>query len=191
MLMVLFSGEDARILKHIQQPTESQTHTTAEWVSESGEFQYSTLVLAGICLLLSIWKRGLRKTAVVVLVAGLLGGVLVNVFRPTFGRARPQMEENGRFTFFRMNSRYQGFPSGHTTSTTASLSALAFRHPAVAIPAWIGSVGVGWSRMQVNRHYLSDVMGGLMLGSFCGYWAFWIYKERREDQESGDKDGEG
>lgn len=88
------------------------------------------------------------------------------------------MENGGEFTYFRMNSRYQGFPSGHTTSTTASLSALAYLAPSLAVPAWIASVAVGWSRMQVNRHYLSDVLGGLLLGSFCGFWVGWIYKRR-------------
>lgn len=180
ILGIIFSGQDKSILTQIQQPTPSHTHKAAQYLSEFGEFQYSTLLVSGIFIAAGIIKsrRAWRRVGYGVLVAGIIGGILVNVFRPTFGRARPHMEDGGEFTYFRMNSRYQGFPSGHTTSTTASLSALAFLAPHFAAPACILSVAVGWSRMQVNRHYLSDVMGGLLLGSFCGFWVGWVYKRK-------------
>lgn len=187
-VVLILSGADPRILAAVQQPANQPVHHTAEWVSEFGEFQYSTLAVAAVTGLMA-WgfrSRKLRGAAVAVLVAGILGGVLVNVCRPTFGRARPHQEEDGRFTWFRMNSRYQGFPSGHTSSTTSSMVALAVTCPPMAIPAVGCSIAVGWSRMQLNRHYLSDVMGGLVLGSICGFWGAAVARTREDGQKDVD-----
>lgn len=188
VLILILTGKDPGILTAIQQPDNSSTHKIAEWVSEFGEFQYSTLLVAALFGVIAWMRKGLarvrfREIAVGILIAGLLGGVLVNVFRPTFGRARPHQNEDGRFTWFRMNSRYQGFPSGHTSSTTASMTALAILCPPAAAPAAATSLAVGWSRMQRNKHYLSDVLGGLMLGSFCGLWTSLTMREMRSRQQ--------
>lgn len=181
---LILSGADPDILKFVQRPENSTANLAAEWISEFGEFQYSSLAIAAIFLCLAWSRRSgrLRTIGLALLISGILGGVSVNVFRPAFGRARPHQMEDGRFTWFRMNSRYQGFPSGHTTSTTASMTALAVLYPPAAAPAIAVSVAVGWSRMQRNKHYLSDVIGGWLLGSFCGLWGIAILRPKSPSQ---------
>lgn len=180
LLVLILSGVDPEILTWVQRPEDPATDKAAEWISEFGEFQYSSLAIAVVFLCLG-WSRGsarLKRIGLAVLISGILGGVSVNIFRPAFGRARPHQMEDGRFTWFRMNSRYQGFPSGHTTSTTASMTALAILCPPAAPPAIAASVAVGWSRMQRNKHYFSDVLGGWLLGSFCGIWGIAVLRPK-------------
>ncbi len=61
------------------------------------------------------------------------------------------------------------FPSGHTSSAFASV-AVVYRHygwklgvPALAIASY-----VGMSRLQENKHFLSDVIAGAILGGYIG-----------------------
>ena len=61
------------------------------------------------------------------------------------------------------------FPSGHTSSAFATATVLQGNFgwkvgiPAYAMAAWIGA-----SRMQMQRHYLSDVIAGATIGILAG-----------------------
>jgi membrane-associated phospholipid phosphatase len=64
------------------------------------------------------------------------------------------------------------FPSGHVGSTTAFLTAVfivvsrefPMRRNATLWGAVAGSVVMGWTRLALNVHWLSDVIGGLVVG---------------------------
>lgn len=61
------------------------------------------------------------------------------------------------------------FPSGHTTSAFASATVLQ-RHFGwrVGVPAYAAAAYVAASRIEMNRHYLSDVAFGAALGIVAG-----------------------
>jgi hypothetical protein len=61
------------------------------------------------------------------------------------------------------------FPSGHT-STTFATAAVVYRHfgSKLGLPAFALASYVGLSRLQENRHYLSDVVAGAALGGYIG-----------------------
>ena len=61
------------------------------------------------------------------------------------------------------------FPSGHT-STAFSLAAVADHHYGwkVGLPAYVLASGIGLSRIESNRHHLSDVLAGATLGLIVG-----------------------
>ncbi|HEV8306429.1 MAG TPA: phosphatase PAP2 family protein [Methylomirabilota bacterium] len=66
------------------------------------------------------------------------------------------------------DARYQSFPSGHATTAFAVAAALA-----EAVPArrriWLAIAGgVGVSRVLLNAHFVSDVLGGSILGWWSG-----------------------
>lgn len=63
-----------------------------------------------------------------------------------------------------------GYPSGHTSVSFAS-AAVVYRHfgPFVGVPAFVVSTYIGLSRLQANKHYLSDVVAGAALGGYIGY----------------------
>ncbi|MEZ5124610.1 MAG: phosphatase PAP2 family protein, partial [Solirubrobacterales bacterium] len=61
------------------------------------------------------------------------------------------------------------FPSGHTSSTFATAAVLQ-RHFGwkVGVPAYAAAAFVGGSRVQENRHYVSDVLFGAAIGIVSG-----------------------
>jgi membrane-associated phospholipid phosphatase len=60
-------------------------------------------------------------------------------------------------------------PSGHT-STAFALATVAERHYGwkAGLPAYALAAGIGLSRMESNKHYLSDVLAGATLGTIVG-----------------------
>jgi len=61
------------------------------------------------------------------------------------------------------------YPSGHTSSVFAT-TGVVYKHfgKRWGIPAFIIATYVGLSRLQENKHYLSDVVAGGLLGSYIG-----------------------
>jgi membrane-associated phospholipid phosphatase len=64
---------------------------------------------------------------------------------------------------------YQGFPSGHAATAFAAAAALVGWAPGRR-RAWVFAVasGVGASRILLNAHLLSDVLGGGLMGWWAG-----------------------
>lgn len=60
---------------------------------------------------------------------------------------------------------YRSFPSGHTAAAFMGSSFIHQRYGLkYAIPAYIGAVFVGYSRVQANKHYAEDVFSGAVIG---------------------------
>jgi membrane-associated phospholipid phosphatase len=66
-------------------------------------------------------------------------------------------------------SDYYSLPSGHT-STAFALATVAERHWGwkAAVPAYALAAGIGVSRIESNKHYLSDVIAGATIGTIVG-----------------------
>jgi len=66
-------------------------------------------------------------------------------------------------------SNSMSFPSGHT-STAFSLATVAEQHYGwkVGVPAYALASCIGLTRIEQNRHYLSDVLAGATLGVIVG-----------------------
>jgi len=91
--------------------------------------------------------------------AQALNGVLTQGLKFAVQRQRPGAT----------NSNSYSFPSGHTSSTFAT-AAVVWRHfgwkagvPATAVGAWVGG-----ARVQLKRHFLSDVVFGAAVGTAAG-----------------------
>jgi undecaprenyl-diphosphatase len=102
--------------------------------------------------------------------ASLLAGLLVAGFKRIAGRPRPDA-----VTIFpeklygpSMQSKQHSFPSGHTVTSTATGVSLIAASPIVAIPAVVYAASVGWSRMQLRKHYPLDVATSAVIGVVCG-----------------------
>lgn len=65
--------------------------------------------------------------------------------------------------------RYYSFPSGHTASSFSVVAVVAFRMWPLAIPIALLASIMGFSRLYLRVHYLTDVICGIILGLLCGF----------------------
>lgn len=65
---------------------------------------------------------------------------------------------------------YLSFPSGHSSSSFATASSLAYSYGwKVGVPAYAAASFVAISRVNENIHWLSDVVAGAALGIYWGH----------------------
>ena len=83
-----------------------------------------------------------------------INGLLTTAMKGAVNRKRP-------------NGAPYSFPSGHTSVSFAT-AGVVYRHlgKAWGIPAFALASYVGLSRLQENKHYLSDVVAGAILGTY-------------------------
>ena len=131
----------------------------------------STLAHSGDVLvvgpvLVLLWYFGGRemKMLAVMLAAGAVLSVsLIYIIKFTVRRSRPPGDWGG---FYRRNDPYS-FPSGHAAKTmTLACVVLGTGRTAVGLAMLVWSVLVGFARVALGVHYLSDITVGYMVGLF-------------------------
>ena len=169
LLVVTFSDADNALVGKIHVEDEKVTNV-AQFISD-----HADLMLA-VPLSLAIWCAGVtggrvrwRKVGLACLMAALVAGLFVNVFRATMGRPRPKAElADGFYGPHPRESSYQSFPSGHATTSTATAVVIAVAVPVTTIPCAIYAITVSWSRIQLRMHHPIDVTVGATIGLVCG-----------------------
>ena len=118
------------------------------------------LILAGIA-----WWRGNKKWTRIflsMLIALAIAGVVGRGIEIATGRARPSVRTEEVWN--RFSSKYNAFPSGHVTASMAFFGVLFFANRRVAIACLPIPILIGFSRIYLGAHYLSDVVCGVILG---------------------------
>jgi undecaprenyl-diphosphatase len=148
-------------------------HTTARLtrffalISKLHSSLYVGIVIALICTYL--WTKHLRYW-VLSLLLSVCGGMLLNVgLKDLFVRPRPSFAD----TIPRLHTF--SFPSGHTMLATVFYGSLCvflvsrtqswIRRALAIVVAFLMIALVGFSRMYLGVHYLTDVMGAIVEGS--------------------------
>ena len=118
-----------------------------------------------LCLLLKMWRRAAEAGLILASVAA--AGMLTNLFKAILGRVRPEglfQHDLHGFEFFHTNYHLTSFPSGHSATIGAAMTALVLLWPRLS-PVWVAlAIVVGLSRVMVTAHYPSDVIIGLYVG---------------------------
>jgi undecaprenyl-diphosphatase len=111
--------------------------------------------------------NGLAGRATFVFAVNAVGGILSQLLKHLAGRARPKlMSIVGPFHFdlFSIKASLASFPSGHTVTAFATLTALSYFAPSLRIPLVLVASLVAVSRLIVGAHYPSDVLAGIVFG---------------------------
>lgn len=120
-----------------------------------GWFATFVVPLGGVALMLVLRRP---RGALFVVVASVGSVALVQLLKALFGRARPE----DMIVF----SDHGSFPSGHTgnAATVATIAVILFPRVAVAVVGGAWVFAMAFSRTQVHAHWLSDTVGGALVG---------------------------
>jgi len=104
-----------------------------------------------------------RQLGLTMLLANVLSHAAVQILKRTVVRARPCDAGGNPLALVDLPDPFS-FPSGHTAAATAVAASATLASPsfgAVAIPL---AALVGYSRIKLRVHHLSDVLAGAALG---------------------------
>lgn len=155
----------------------------AEFITFFGGSEFVTPMAVVGALLIPFKKT--RKFGMAVLFAVLVGTLLTNlILKPIFARPRPFIyyADNPLFMSWyefagsHIENAYTSFPSGHTTAAFELGVAifLVMKNKKIAWVFPVFSALVGLSRIYLMVHYVTDVIGGVIVGTFAGIMGFVI-----------------
>lgn len=102
-------------------------------------------------------------------------------FKAFFERLRPSHEPSlegiVRLVNGKKGGRF-GFVSSHAANSfgLAMFTALLFRKWYFSLVIFLWALVNSYSRIYMGLHYPGDIIGGLLLGLFCGAFVYWLFK---------------
>lgn len=136
-------------------------------VSAFGAPVWFWVLIAGVSIY--IWRHHRRRLVAFLLTSTLGGSILNTIVKETVNRPRPSFRDPAAIIF----QDGKSFPSGHTMSSTIAYGALLLiflplipqRRRPWAIAGVVTLVFlIALSRLGLGVHYVSDVVGGFILG---------------------------
>jgi membrane-associated phospholipid phosphatase len=149
-----------------------ESPATRNWfvfITEFGSFPVMTGLAIGGALVLMMAHR--RLLALVWLLAPAGGGLLDEALKHFYVRERPSFPDSA------IHETTLSFPSGHSVASVVGYGLLAYVL-VLFLPRWwmriltivvlgLLALSIGFSRVYLGAHYLTDVMGGFAVG---GCW---------------------
>jgi membrane-associated phospholipid phosphatase len=166
-IAVSFHCDDS-VREFIMQHQNPAIRNFMRYVSLFGDWPLHAAV--GLVLLGLAWRRGSEEWTrifLAMLLAMLLAGVADTVIKRTIPRARPSVQTDTRWGGPRFSSKYHSFPSGHVGASTAFFAVLLIARRRVGLACLAIPILIGFSRMYLGAHYLSDVVCAAVLGTLC------------------------
>lgn len=128
------------------------------------------------CFIDDFWQKTKHTNVFLIFCSILAAGVVVQVLKVCFGRARPLLYEALEFTGFYPPSFdwvFNSMPSGHTAISFAALVMIGMLAPKVKPLTWTLAVLIGVSRVCVGDHWPSDVLFGAFIGMVAADLVKW------------------
>jgi membrane-associated phospholipid phosphatase len=175
LLLVVYPHDHAWLaaVQCFRGESEQTAHAVAWQLGRWGDYPTYNLPFAILLWAYGVWKkdRAWRRMAVVCFLGGSLAGLFDDCFRLTVGRPRPDAPHaiDGFYGPAKaLFGRYQSFPSGHAASDVGMAVALLFVCRPLGMVTLAYAFAVIWGRMELNKHYPSDVMVGSIIGIYVG-----------------------
>jgi undecaprenyl-diphosphatase len=133
-------------------------------------------VAGGVALAILGGSKG-RRAGMATAVSSLAATYVVQTrIKPLFRRVRPFVNREARVVGIKPADH--SFPSGHTASSFAGATALAFYYPKAAPLVYGLAAAVGASRVHLGVHFPSDAAVGGVIGIGIGTFGAWLFKKR-------------
>jgi membrane-associated phospholipid phosphatase len=166
-MAVSFHFDDS-VREFMIQHQNSAMRNFMRYVSLLGDWPLHAAV--GLIFLGFAWRRGSEewtRILLAMLLAMMLAGVVGTVIKRTVPRARPSVHTDTRWGGPRFGSKYHSFPSGHVGASTAFFGVLLIARRRIGLACLAIPILIGFSRMYIGAHYLSDVVCAAVLGTLC------------------------
>jgi membrane-associated phospholipid phosphatase len=153
-------------------------------VSRFGDWPEHFLV--GLALFSFARWRGNKKWArifLAMLIALAIAGLVGRAIKVTTGRARPSVRTEQRWHGLSWDHKYNSFPSGHVDASVGFFGVLFLARRRVGLACMPIPIIIGFSRMYLGAHYLSDVVCAAVLGIVAAVLV-WRFANRRVEEES-------
>ncbi|MBL0055758.1 MAG: phosphatase PAP2 family protein [Chitinophagaceae bacterium] len=141
-----------------------------------------------LCLPAYLYFHAKKKNlSLAYLFAFILSGLAIQVIKNLYTVDDPGLFiESGRYMM--SHQQQNGYPSGHTATAFAIATVLIHSHKTKKwqLPALLGAALVGYSRIYLAHHDLSEILIGAGIGCFSGMTAYLIiYRNKLYRQPSG------
>jgi membrane-associated phospholipid phosphatase len=156
---------DHPVQRYSQRNSGTGADNVADVVRHFGQPEvYGTLTVGLLAAGLATHRPEVARAGGRLGVSLVLAGASVEVGKLLFGRPRPEqsLDADGFSPF----SGQAALPSGHSAAAFALATSLAddIHRPWATVGLYGIATAVGWSRINDNKHWLSDVAAGALIG---------------------------
>lgn len=162
------------IVQGYRTPALDAVFGAATWIGDSTVL---TVLVALGAIVLAV--RRSRRTALLAVVGPFVASIAIIALKHGFARERPE----GALA---LGIRSASFPSGHATASTASLLTLAYVFARERMVPWwcvpmavLLALVVGFTRVWLDAHWLTDVAGGWSVGAALALGGIALYERLR------------
>ncbi|GEM_PF-5246281 len=192
LVWLLYGTIDRDVIFYIDAHQDEQLKSIFEIITLIGDATWWIVGSAGLWIYYHIKKDRYKMVrARFMFVAIITSGLIVNLLKMLFGKARPDKlldEQIYGFEWFVDFTQYSmhGFPSGHTTLAFTVATTLSFIAPRYTIYFLSIACMVAVSRVAVLYHYPTDIVAGAALGATVSILLYNLgkisFKKRADEQ---------
>lgn len=165
-VLAALSPQDKGFRNEIQSGREGTRDDISRTIRHVGQPEvYATVALGTLATGLIAGNPKITRAGARISSGIALGGVVSTLIKFTVGRRRP-FSAGDQYTFGPFSKADASFPSGHTMTAFALATGVSdeVHSLPVTITMYTLATGVGWSRMNDNKHWLTDVVAGAAIG---------------------------
>tara|TARA_B100000676_G_C18033267_1_gene820133 strand:- start:646 stop:1608 length:963 start_codon:yes stop_codon:yes gene_type:complete len=125
-----------------------------------------------------------KRTALIATESFLITGLYTTILKVSMGRHRPSTGDSSR-SFSGFTTDHKSFPSGHTSTAFAIATVVANKYEETSYikPISYGIASLtGLSRINDDKHWVSDVFFGAALGYFTSKTILRLHNNKKDQQ---------